>query len=414
MKLAIFEPDQRTLSSLDQEKYKILKDIYLNDKSSTNSTFTLTATQQDLIEIHDQYIFLPLKLTSFVLVEKILKTIPTKSSIIFHLDGEFVFQCKEWMSLLKTLKGRNIKFVTSSMSHQKLVQSLLGDNNKVFHLPVSIQPLIETNSEIIRKFRTDLNVLEEDFVFLYNGPITRQSNILELTRMIIKLRSQLHLKIHLWIYGEFDDIAMPLIGKTQLNFEYYQQWKMMVDTFEAHDYIKYLGEAEELDEKGIIAASDWGIYPTAIDSQDFNFSALKFLSHGLPTILSDWGSHFEFISHDYIKRVSLVNDSPFHQVDINDCAKTIIKIVQNNDKKTKSQRDSLTQDILAKFSSDQNLQVIGQIFSARESFLGFSDLFLKAEKAFEFNPYAPFVDVSSFGSYNSNFKIIYESYINNS
>lgn len=416
LKLAIFEPDQRTLDSLDSEKYDFYKELYQSDESFKCTSFLLNADKSEFKEIFDQYIFLPIKTSSFKSVKAYLKNIPLKASIIFHLDGQFIFQTKFWKDLSFDIKNRNVKFVVASKSHQKLVQTMLVNINEVFHLPLSLTKKLSLSAfenDKIETFRNELGVNSDEIVFLYHGPITRQSNLLELTRLVIKLRTLLNLKIHLWVYGRFDDIAVPLLGKTQLNYEYFQQWQMIVDSLDAQSFVRYFGEQEDVNEKLVIDSSDWGVFPTSIDSEDFNFSALKLLSMGLPLVLSEWGSHFEFNFPDYLKHVSLVKDSPFHQVNLNNCAKILISLVQENNKLSQDQRTSLKQDVIAQYDKLASRDQLSAIFNANFNFTQFSEDFIKVEKSFDQNPYAPFVDVSTFGSYNLQFKTIYESYYSN-
>lgn len=417
MKLAIFEPLQESQNSIEVDKYKILKNSYENDQSFDCSFFPISIPKSfsdNKNQLFEHYIFLPLKDWCFDWLKILLKSIPHHSSLIFHLDGYFIFHAQKWSDLIPLLKGRKVKFVVTSTSHQELVKSLVGDNNEVSLMPVvPSHSFVLNDSDKILSFREKLSISCDEFVFLYHGPLTRQSNLLELTRLIIKLRSQLHLKIHLWVYGQFDDLAMPLIGKTQLNFEFYQQWKMMVDSFEAGDYIRYLGEQEDVDECAVISSSDWGIFATAIDSEDFNFFAHKLMAQGLPLILSQWGPHFDYKHSDFIKKIPLLTDSPFHQVDFNSLAKLLISLVQTKDKRSVSQRNTFIHNNRSNERFDNESELRGSLLRNNNIFSGFSELFLKVEESFEQNPYAPFVDIASFGAYNSIFKTIYEPYIRN-
>ncbi len=421
MNLAVFLPDIQTMPYFEKQKYEALKSVYSSltqdeihfydipeNPSGASLAKLLVELEQKKIS---KIIFLPFRDYAFVFVQELLTLLPQDFGFIFHLDGNFIFDSIAWSDLEKYLKHKSVKFICASKSQQALVQRFMESSSKVELL----QPYLNlADTEVcqakIEKLRLSHGVESDELVFLCSGPMQRQRYTLELSKVFLKLTEQLNIKVHLWLLGEFDDTGIPLVGKTQLPFEYYQQWTDLKLLFHNNKRVKLFDPDGLNDISLYFQASDIAVNLSTADNEDFNYQALYSSLNGLPLILSSWGSHFEFAQMSSTNFISLNSTSPFHSPNMNLCAKEIMKISLQTKRLTPDQRIKLKNLAMKYFSVDASIKQLESILNSKDVFEKFNPLFDKVCRSFARNPYAPFVDASSFGAYNPLYKNVYEPY----
>ncbi len=416
MKLALLYAELSTSSRLESLQISQLIEGYksLNHSSKTYSLgpdvdyLKVRAICHALIEQNtDRIIFLTKTAATFKIVEQ-LELLNFTGSFVFHLDGQFIFDAKEWSLLGKV----NCHFVCRSSKHLKFIQSFLENKDQASLLvPVTEAVSLKTPKGELRK---ELNIGEDELVFLFVGDLSRQQHVIELTSLMLKFCAQISPKINLWLCGQFKDEGIALVGKTELEFEHYQSWlKLCHDSPHGHK-VSYLGDLDLAELQEVYAEADWGIYLGSDPAQDINPYALEALCHGLPCVLSNWGGHSD-LNHDEFVRNLAVEVKGFHlSPDLKRLTKDLFLMLNKGAKVDSAFRASCSKYYQEKFPSHFSSSNLEMILSKTERFAGFAQQMDRLTAAFERNPYAPFVDVTSYGGYNQEFEEIYASYFGDS
>ena len=416
MKLALLYAELSSSSRLESLQISQLIEGYksLNHSSKTYSLepeidyLNIRKICHSLIEQNTSHvIFLTKSAATFKIVEQ-LALLNFKGSFIFHLDGQFIFDAKEW-SLLGKIKCH---FVCRSKKHLKFIQSFLQNKNQATLLsPVTEVASLKTTK---RELRAKLNIGDDELVFLFVGNLARQQHVIELTSLMLKFCAQISPKINLWLSGQFKDEGIALVGKTELEFEHYQSWlKLCHDSPHGHK-ISYLGDLDLPALQEVYAQADWGIFLGSDPAQDINPYALEALSHGLPCVLSNWGGHSDLDHEEYVRNLA-VEVKGFHlSPDLKRLTKDLFLMLNQGAKASSTNRTNCSKYYQEKFSSNFSTGDLEKILSKTDSFAGFTEQMDTLAAAFERNPYAPFVDVTSYGGYNQEFEEIYASYFGDS
>ncbi len=420
MKIAVFSPKFSELGTFNSQKFLILKSQYdqLGHEVSyfDYPDFSCEEILQELVSKmtssgFDKIAFMPFKDSSFVFVREFISRLKLSVSIVFHLDGNFIFHSLKWSKLEPTLKDRTIELVCSSESQRKLIQRFLPSNYTVELLSPSLsaKPILY-DAKTIEELRSKYCVSEDDVIFICTGSMERQKYILELSKVFFKLSEQLNIKAHLWLVGEFNDTGIPLAGRSQLPFEYYQQWTNLESVFGENLKLRFFDSPTDQNLDLYYQCSDFYLNLSTIDNDDFNYDVLEAYRNGLDLILSSWGSHLDFNVVDSTKQVPLNLDAPFLHPNMNAFAKLFITSSLHSKRLSKDRRLERIGKSLEHFSIDKSLKQLASILASRKVFPGFNDELDKVCDSFEKNPYAPFVDIASLGAYNQTYKNIYASY----
>mgnify|MGYP003640130740 CR=1 FL=1 len=416
MKLALLHAELSSSSRLESLQISQLIEGY-QSLNHPSQTFSL-APDVDYLNIRkicsslvdqkvDRIIFLTKSAATFKIIEQ-MSLIGFTGSFVFHLDGQFIFDAKEWGHLAKI----NCHFVCRSKRSLELVKSFLKNKKQASLLgPVTEVVSLEKDNQ---KIREKLKIANDELVFLFVGNISRQQHVIELTSLMLKFCAQISPKVNLWLCGQFKDEGIPLVGKTELEFEHYQSWlKLCHDSPHGHK-IAYLGDLDLPELQEVYAQADWGMFVGSDPAQDLDAHALEALSHGLPCVLSNWGGHSDLMHEKYVRSLA-VEVKGFHlSPDLKRLTKDLFLMLNQNVRPDDATRAACSKYYQDKFGTSFSPKVLEQILSQCDPFSGFNQQMITLAAAFERNPYAPFVDVTSYGGYNQEFEEIYASYFGDS
>tara|TARA_R110000868_G_scaffold180754_1_gene421410 strand:+ start:7111 stop:8331 length:1221 start_codon:yes stop_codon:yes gene_type:complete len=325
-------------------------------------------------------------------------------SFIFHVDENFVASSKQWIKL----SDLDCHFVCSSNRQLEFVRSFLSEPAQASLL----SPVVKKNIELVAasKLRKKMNIADDELVLLYHGDLSRQQHIIELTSLVLKFCAQISPKVNLWLCGQFKDVGIPLVGKTELEYEHYQSWLQLCRESPYGHKVVHLGEVESDQLADLYAGADWGVFLGSDPAVDFDHAALCALSHGLPCVLSDWAGHSDLVFDGFVRTLP-VKVSGFHlSPDLKRFTKDLFLMLNKSSRSSSDVKSSCAKHYQTSFSSANASVQLKKILNIKKPFKGFNLRMEQLAAAFERNPYAPFVDVTSYGGYNQEFEDIYASY----
>lgn len=424
MKLALFLPDGNCLNEVEKKRFSSLVGAYESQVSLKLTKFTfpeeLSLNQIDELAKtvnkggFDALVFISSKPHPAAFLRR-FTDLGFRNDLIFHVDGNFTQDVLAWESLTAVLKMNKVKFITISQRHLLFVQSLFQNEKNVSYIPPSLDSSVVNNNyepgELLRKQR---GIKNNEWIFLYNGDLSRQKHIIELTSIFGRFISEINPNAQLWLNGKFDDQGIPYVGKSELSFEHFQQWQQVKNESAASDKIHYLGNLSGNELKPFLMAADWGVFPSTCNNEDFDFAALEALFSGLPCLLSDWGGNAD-LAHIKDTRLVPVKMENFHlSPDFTRLTKEIFLITTATKRPTVQEKTQRAQRIEKEFSLAKSSEQLLVELKLLSPFEGFTANMQKIARAYKRNAYAPFVDVSSFGGYNSEFEELYAPYFGRS
>ncbi|WP_417335317.1 glycosyltransferase [Halobacteriovorax marinus] len=325
--------------------------------------------------------------------------------IIIHIFGDFTLQAAEWLSAEEELKNFNIKFICASDAQASLLGKLIQNEKSIdsFFFPLN-EYTHKFSSETRNKKRHDLNLSNDDIVFVYTGRLSMQKNVVELSTMFNEINKLFNLNLKLLIAGPFDDLGIPYIGQYSHEGAYATRWLKSLENISC---VKYLGilDSQELHE--LYCASDCFISLSTHNDEDFGMSPCEAAATGLPLILTNWGGYYSFSK--YFENVSLVETS-FNDPNSTrplplkkSLIKNILHFIENYNPSVRKPSQSCSLSIMK-----ENIQ--GSLEGLEYSkFQGFTEMMIKVAARFSATENSPFSGVR--GNYSDLYFDLYSSYV---
>lgn len=337
------------------------------------------------------------------------------TALVFHCYGDFSIDARQWDRLSTIFKKRSVRFFAASTRQLKFLQTLMQDPSIVSYLP--FLPDVKTfryQPGLGEKLRKERGINDDEWVFLYSGRLSRQKHILELTSVFDRFISQLYPKAQLWLAGEFDDLGIPYIGRTELAFEHYQHWHALRESSSAKDRIHYLGNLSASELASYAQAADCGVFASTHNDEDFGLAPLELLMCGTPCFLTDWGGYADFVEPLHTRTISIDMKNFLLAPDMGHLTKQLFVLTATTKRPSHHQREECASYYHSKFNQRELCKLLKHGLKKPAAFSGFSQNMERLVAALERNPYAPFVDVTSFGGYNKEFEELYAPYFGRS
>jgi glycosyltransferase involved in cell wall biosynthesis len=334
-----------------------------------------------------------------------------KVSLIFHVFGDFVLDSTAWYSMNGLLKNYPVHFFCASQKQKNLIDSLLisDDCSSVCPFPVDKSVFYFDQNER-NQLRSELGLVESDFLFIYTGRASLQKNVLELTKSMHSCSKISGDNLHFYFAGPFDDLGIPYKGYQNPPGVYFQQWLKLLNNHPSSRicYINNLG-ASEL--RRYCNAADCFISISTHNDEDFGMSPAEAMMCGLPLILSDWGGYGSF-KHINPEQCELIPINPERNLRILPDLSLVQKVIYKKSFEIASfdERTLISQNADKYLSIDSVSNYLSSKISQRmqSSFLGFNSRFAKLSSVFKSNPKRPFVD--PVGNYSDYYFDIYAPY----
>lgn len=331
--------------------------------------------------------------------------------LVFHAYGDFAIDARQWARLESCFKTRSVRIYAASTRQQKFISNLVRDS-----ACVELLPFLPDDKNFVFKagvgdeLRKERGISDDEWVFFYSGRLSRQKHILELTSVFDRFISQIYPKAQLWLAGEFDDLGIPYIGRSELPFEHYQQWKSLVNASPAKNRIHYLGNLPSRELARYAQAADYGVFASTHNDEDFGMAPLEVLFSGTPCFLTDWGGYADFFSAGHTRTIPVDLRNFMLTPDLPRLTKELFVLTSTSQRDDHAKRAARSKHYHQLFSRDALAQKLQTSLVAKKTFAGFSESMKTLVSALNRNPYAPFVGVSSFGGYNTEFEELYASY----
>lgn len=328
-----------------------------------------------------------------------------RPDIIIHIFGDFTLQAAQWLDAEDELKEFNIKFICASDAQAGLLNKLIANPKNI---ESHFFPLRENahnfNQETRSKIRQELQVKEDEVIFIYTGRLSMQKNVIELASMLNEFQKAFQFKFKLLIAGPFDDLGIPYIGQYSQEGAYCTRWLKQIPNY---DFVQYLGNLKSDELHDYYCASDCFISLSTHNDEDFGMSPCEAAATGLPLILTNWGGYFSF--KKYFKNTSLV-ETNFKKADSSrpfpekkSLFKTLINFFENFNPLERAASNQCSLELMRENISN----TIKDLETTK--FLGFKEEMIRVGARFSATKNSPFSGVR--GSYSDLYYKLYNSYV---
>jgi glycosyltransferase involved in cell wall biosynthesis len=282
----------------------------------------------------------------------------------FHVLGDFIKKGANFLEIEDLLLNKKVNFLFPSENYKRSMSCLFSDSSYPAAFPIpSNQKDFYFSNKLREEYRYKLNILKDEFVFLYTGRICSEKNI----EKTIVLLNQLKLNFKFLIVGEFDDFQNSTISPNKkLGTTYHEILPFLSDK------IKHISPRNKKDLNGLYNAADFFISLSTYHDESFGMSAAEALSTGLSTILTRWGGYQDFLNLKLDNTIS---------VDITYNNNSLVfddeKLLKNIILKTTEgiNREYSSQFFLNEYSLTKLKSKFSFILSNTKNFSGYSDLF---------------------------------------
>lgn len=347
-------------------------------------------------------------------------------TIIIHLFGDFLLHVPQWEGVESILEERkekgkatpNLSFVAASHRQLKLVESFLSEESSlskgVIAFPVD-ESQFNFSLEERSKKRQELDLKEEEHLFLYTGRLSYQKNIFDLIRSFVSARKTFGLKAKLFLTGPMDDLGIPYLGKEALPGTFFFHWE---ECFKTEEYkkllsdgvIKYLGNLNSNDLRAIYCAADTYVSFSCHNDEDYGMSPAEACACGLQSLLSAWGGfpsfekYFPNECHTVLTTLDALRQAPSQMVCIKGFGLKSQKVSSHQERENFSQRAIEELGILA---TSKKIDLHLEKLSGGN--LSFNNHFRKLSSILKSQPKAPFKGPA--GGYSLFYKEVYKDYV---
>ena len=169
------------------------------------------------------------------------------------------------------------------------------DQIELCPFPVDSKQFIFKNSTRLDQ-RKKLDILNDEFVFLFTGRISRQKRVHQLMKTFVQWKNKNSANAKLIFVGEADGIGDPFAGKFEAEGEYfhfiYNLYKSLPVDDQACIEFKGFVPNEKINE--FYCAADCLVNISVHNDEDYGMSCAEAMSAGLPLILTDWAGFSSF------------------------------------------------------------------------------------------------------------------------
>ncbi len=338
-----------------------------------------------------------------------------KPKIIFHVFGDFTLNYLSWSKLAVLLQDFEVKFLVASDRQKKLIDLFLRPpmTSEVCPFPVNRMEF-SFFQDLRSPQRSEWNLSDSDIALVFTGRLSRQKRIHSLMTVFAETVEETKAKnVHLYLYGNPDQIADPFVGKWESEGEYFRKIYKIYENFPANvkARIHFMGAVPNSELKSVYHGADYLMNLSVHNDEDFGMSVAEAQCCGLPSVLTDWGGLAGF------ERTEMPQATRFIPVRIGIRSKVISRrAVKAEIIKILNEKDSLDRKKLsllaeADLSIDAVSKKLTSIYHGPwHKFKNFNDFFEQTVLKTSFSP-IPFLTDSR--KLNSLYREIYSSYVRN-
>ncbi|TDP54191.1 glycosyltransferase involved in cell wall biosynthesis [Bacteriovorax stolpii] len=317
-----------------------------------------------------------------------------KPKFFIHLFGDFVLQCRQWETTLKSLNEFPVHFLVASDAQKLLVDKMfISTKNITTVIPFPVEKSVFNASAFSqqRNLMREKFKLKDEVVLLYTGRMSLQKNIDSLVNTFTKVKNLVGGNAELWLAGPWDNILLPYHGTRGLPGSYFSQFKSsLLD--KGLSNVRFLGDLDEEELLGVYHASDLFVSFSTFNDDDYGMSIAEALMCGLPALLTQWGGLPTF--KKYSEHVDLVpiefQDVRMHPQSILAQKKMMAKILEIKENKfPREEMASYSANYLSIEAVGKKLEelLFAVDFNAK---IEFSQVFYKLSTTFHLSSDAPF------------------------
>jgi glycosyltransferase involved in cell wall biosynthesis len=247
----------------------------------------------------------PTSMLSYVQNEYEFET--KKPFFYFHIYGDFSLYYKTWTNC-PFLSKWNVHWICASERQVDYLKQLVVDPNSVSLCPFPVDQaefFIDKNLRNLQ--RKAWNRSEDDKILIYTGRLSQQKKIHTLIKFF-SFQKQKNPHLHLYLYGEFDNLGDPFVGKGSTEGQYFSKIIRLLKSLpqETQSSIHWMGGVPNKELKNAYNGADLLISLSVHHDEDYGMSIAEGLSCGLPAILTDWGGFSSFARLEIKEWVKLI------------------------------------------------------------------------------------------------------------
>jgi glycosyltransferase involved in cell wall biosynthesis len=210
-----------------------------------------------------------------------------KTTLIFHIYGDFLRQAFKYTEVEKRLLNFRIHFISPSRSYLNLLSTLFKEKRdiKVIEFAVDYKKFFYTNKQR-QDIRKKIGIEENDFLFIYTGRISSQKNVHHLWSIIEKLQIT---NPKLLIIGPFCDFENATFGTSLILGSSFADCE---NSFTNKNII-FLSHQNTQEINNYYSASDMFISASLFHDEDFGCAPIEASFSGLPLVLTGWGGYLD-------------------------------------------------------------------------------------------------------------------------
>lgn len=339
-----------------------------------------------------------------------------KPELHFHIYGDFTLHAASWHKLGPLLSDFFVKFYVASHRQKLFIQQFLTppfDHISIAPFPVD-KKTFYFDPHLREEERKKHNLKDHEKIFLYTGRISLQKNILELIRTFTQYSQYESAPHKLFIAGNFDDLALPYIGKKSYPGGYFSQVQDLLEKDSYKDIKKniiFAGQLSHDELNSYYNMADYFISLSTHNDEDYGMSPAEAANTGLPLILTDWGGYTSFknYSSDNTFLIPTIFSPQRGHVPCPQKALKILLDVTSNKVLSHKNREDFSQEVQKFISVEAITAKLNQENkSSAIHFSSFNKDLAKISNLFTINEGQPFK--GSHGGYNTLYEKIYTSY----
>jgi glycosyltransferase involved in cell wall biosynthesis len=345
-------------------------------------------------------------------LERAYKDEKVKPQVRFHIYGDFVLNIADWVSCSEVFKKMPVQFIAASDKQKQLLEKfVIGSDNLVSLCPFPVDSAtFYFDSNLRKKKRDELGILDDEILVLYSGRLSFQKNIYHMLLTLKEFLKVSPTKLRFFLAGPIDDLGVPYLGgggdPLCVFFGHYLKVQKGLGSFFSDGTFKNIGNQSQESLHGLYCASDVLLNLSTHNDEDYGMAPAEALASGCPAILSNWGGFYSFkkMMGKFVKLVGVKKE----QGRFLPTYSSGIKEFLNFSVATEEERKEISELANSKFGIVSASKTLDAILKESSYFEGYTDDAYKLSTAFQNTLSGPFKAHS--GSFNESYFKIYTDY----
>lgn len=263
----------------------------------------LTITQQLLEGDFDEICFIEHMPRSLSIIGRLFEVAHKKELelpiVNIHIYGDYSIFGNVFHQMNSNMYGQRVRFICASSRQSLLVSSTLNTHSENYCdlVPFSVsKDSFYFDSTLREKFRTERNILDDEYVFCYVGRISLQKNVINVIEHFARACTYLNGKCRLYLAGPIDEIALPFFDYSPPQGFYQSALLNKISSLptEVQERIEYVGSLGHTEVLELFNGSDCHLSFSLYHDEDFGMGIIEGLFTGIPSIITNWGGYADF------------------------------------------------------------------------------------------------------------------------